>query len=63
MLIKEGVGLYHSKVVRKINSRLLYIHVCNFTLQVRDEYRTDFDEGRGGYGQIIATKIKTKDSV
>ncbi|VDI76857.1 nuclear cap-binding protein subunit 2-like [Mytilus galloprovincialis] len=31
--------------------------------QVRDEYRTDFDEGRGGYGQIIATKIKTKDSV
>lgn len=61
MLIKEGVGLYHSKVVRKINSKLLYI--CNFTLQVRDEYRTDFDEGRGGYGQIIATKIKTKDSV
>uniref|UniRef100_A0A8W8JPJ1 Nuclear cap-binding protein subunit 2 n=1 Tax=Magallana gigas TaxID=29159 RepID=A0A8W8JPJ1_MAGGI len=25
--------------------------------QVRDEYRTDYDEGRGGYGKIIATKI------
>ncbi|XP_075236038.1 cap binding protein 20 isoform X2 [Lycorma delicatula] len=25
--------------------------------QVRDEYRTDFDSGRGGYGKIIQQKI------
>ncbi|XP_033760384.1 nuclear cap-binding protein subunit 2-like [Pecten maximus] len=28
--------------------------------QVRDEYRTDFDEGRGGYGKIVAGRIRTK---
>lgn len=28
-----------------------------FYLQVRDEYRTDYDGGRGGYGKIIAQKI------
>ena len=27
--------------------------------QVRDEYRTDYDEGRGGYGKIVAQKIRT----
>lgn len=27
------------------------------TFQVRDEYRTDYDGGRGGYGKIIAQKI------
>lgn len=25
--------------------------------QVRDEYRTDYDSGRGGYGKLIAQKI------
>ena len=25
--------------------------------QVRDEYRTDFDGGRGGYGKIVQTKL------
>ncbi|XP_062595977.1 nuclear cap-binding protein subunit 2-like [Saccostrea cucullata] len=25
--------------------------------QVRDEYRTDYDEGRGGYGKIVVSKI------
>lgn len=29
--------------------------------QVRDEYRSDFDEGRGGYGKIVAQKIHHKD--
>ena len=28
--------------------------------QVRDEYRTDYDSGRGGYGKIVAGKITTK---
>lgn len=26
--------------------------------QVRDEYRTDFDEARGGYGKMMAHKIR-----
>ncbi|KAF6039958.1 Cbp20 [Bugula neritina] len=26
--------------------------------QVRDEYRTDFDDGRGGYGKIVQDKMK-----
>ena len=25
--------------------------------QVRDEYRTDYDAGRGGYGQIVRQKL------
>lgn len=25
--------------------------------QVRDEYRTDFDEGRGGFGKIMSNKM------
>jgi ribosomal protein L17 len=36
---------------------------CIVYLKVRDEYRTDYDEGRGGYGKIIQTKIRTKDTV
>ncbi|KAK6194486.1 hypothetical protein SNE40_000112 [Patella caerulea] len=30
--------------------------------QVRDEYRSDFDEGRGGYGKIVLNKIRTRDT-
>jgi len=26
--------------------------------QVRDEYRTDFDSGRGGYGKIVQNKLQ-----
>ncbi|GFR96400.1 nuclear cap-binding protein subunit 2 [Elysia marginata] len=26
--------------------------------QVRDEYRTDFDDARGGYGKMLANKIR-----
>ena len=26
--------------------------------QVRDEYRTDFDSGRGGYGKIVQQKLE-----
>ena len=26
--------------------------------QVRDEYRTDFDGGRGGYGMIVKQKLE-----
>jgi len=25
--------------------------------QVRDEYRTDYDAGRGGYGKLLSQKI------
>ena len=32
-----------------------------FHFQVRDEYRTDFDSGRGGYGQIMRTKLDVND--
>ena len=27
--------------------------------QVRDEYRTDFDEGRGGYGKLVVAKLSS----
>merc|ERR1712165_294244 len=30
--------------------------------QVRDEYRTDFDGGRGGYGQIVKQKLEIPDT-
>lgn len=39
------------------NRILIYIHF--FSIQVRDEYRTDFDGGRGGYGEIIQQKVST----
>ena len=29
--------------------------------QVRDEYRTDFDSGRGGYGKIVQQKLDVAD--
>ena len=32
-------------------------------IQVRDEYRTDFDSGRGGYGKIVQQKLETPDSL
>ncbi|XP_035215175.1 nuclear cap-binding protein subunit 2-like [Stegodyphus dumicola] len=31
--------------------------------QVRDEYRTDYDVGRGGYGKIVQQKIGTVEPV
>ena len=35
----------------------IVIMINKFYCKVRDEYRTDYDEGRGGYGKIVATKI------
>ena len=44
---------------------LFYVYVylpttCALFLinQVRDEYRTDFDGGRGGYGMIVKQKLE-----
>jgi len=31
--------------------------------QVRDEYRTDYDAGRGGYGQIMKQKLEMPDFI
>ena len=28
-----------------------------FYVQVRDEYRTDYDGGRGGYGKLMQQKV------
>ena len=38
---------------------LKFIDVTSYLalLQVRDEYRSDFDSGRGGYGKIIQQKV------
>ena len=33
------------------------------SFQVRDEYRTDFDSGRGGYGKIVQQKLETPDGL
>lgn len=36
------------------------LFVTSFSLlffKVRDEYRTDYDAGRGGYGKIVQQKI------
>lgn len=32
-------------------------------LQVRDEYRTDYDAGRGGYGNILKQELEAKESL
>ena len=29
-------------------------------VQVRDEYRTDFDAGRGGFGNIVKNELMTR---
>ena len=31
--------------------------------QVRDEYRTDYDGGRGGYGMIMKQKLEIPDFI
>jgi len=38
------------------SSCLMFCSAVRFCFQVRDEYRTDFDEGRGGYGVIVKQK-------
>jgi len=35
---------------------LMFCSAVHFCFQVRDEYRTDFDEGRGGYGVTVKQK-------
>jgi len=35
---------------------VIYWLQCIMMFQVRDEYRTDYDEGRGGYGIIVKQK-------
>ena len=44
---------------------VIHLLGCRVTLsvnplpgQVRDEYRTDFDSGRGGYGKIVQQKLE-----
>ena len=43
---------------------LIFINSQNLQriFQVRDEYRTDFDGGRGGYGQIVKQKLEIPES-
>ena len=38
---------------------------CNLLnpFQVRDEYRTDYDAGRGGYGMIMKQKLEIPDFI
>lgn len=45
-----------------LNFELIYyliqlILIIGYQFQVRDEYRSDFDSGRGGYGKIIQQKV------
>ena len=46
-----------------IRSEILKCLIITFVLQVRDEYRTDFDSGRGGYGKIVQQKLETPDGL
>ena len=36
----------------------IYFYAFYLFFQVRDEYRTDFDGGRGGYGMIVKQKLE-----
>ena len=36
---------------------IVFILLTVLHFQVRDEYRTDYDVGRGGYGQIMKNKL------
>ena len=47
------------------NQRVKNIQNVKITivLKVRDEYRTDFDSGRGGYGKIVQQKLETPDGL
>lgn len=40
--------------VQMINVKL----ILTYYPQVRDEYRQDYDSGRGGYGKILQQKIQ-----
>ena len=37
-------------------------YIYFYLFKVRDEYRTDFDVGRGGYGQIVKQKLEMPES-
>ncbi len=45
----------------KIALKKFHVKTNLYFFQVRDEYRTDYDAGRGGYGQIMKTKLDMTD--
>lgn len=58
-----GRGKTGGQVIFEFISCVYFTHkMCDITMlylffQVRDEYRSDFDSGRGGYGKIIQQKV------
>ena len=36
-----------------------FVTMVTLCCKVRDEYRSDFDTGRGGYGKMVQSKIGT----
>lgn len=63
VLSKEGSmeeGRLEDKYVTFLTNRVRLLSMREIKilfLQVRDEYRSDFDSGRGGYGKIIQQKV------
>lgn len=41
----------HSRTVCYVYVSVYIVSINFLSVQVRDEYRTDYDEGRGGYGK------------
>lgn len=56
-LYKKHHFKYTFEIISLLTSTFNIFCKIKLMLQVRDEYRTDYDGGRGGYGKIIAQKI------
>ena len=55
--LREGSMAGASQVDRLVDKDDYKDMYLNMFVQVRDEYRTDFDSGRGGYGKIVQQKL------
>lgn len=57
----EGRQYGRGKTGGQVRIRNIDINILNnYLLKVRDEYRTDYDAGRGGYGKIVQQKMGTE---
>jgi len=59
--VKLSLVLGIGQEVHSMPPRVAHLHVqVLFGVQVRDEHRTDYDQGRGGYGQLMWQEIEQR---
>ena len=50
--------IFHWYKISVIKQQTIDLRWLLCVCQVRDEYRTDYDSGRGGYGKLVKQKLQ-----